>query len=93
MINAKVHKEDMYPEEEIQTLITKNILIGKKRTSIKLEPELWELFRLVSSLEGKNINQLATFISHNADTSKNFTSLIRKYLVRTALFKLKNTAP
>ncbi len=93
MLNKTVYREDTYLEEDVSTLITKNIIIGKKRTSIRLESELWELFGIVSSLEGKSINQLATYISHNADASKSFTSLIRKYLVRFVLLKIKNISP
>lgn len=66
------------------SLISRNVTIDGRRTSIRLEPELWEALRLVSRMEGKTINQLCTSIARHQNLG-GFTSAVRVYIVRSLL--------
>jgi predicted DNA-binding ribbon-helix-helix protein len=71
----------MMTETSETTLISRNISIAGRRTSIRLEPELWDALRLVCRMEGKTINQLCTTIAC-AQSRGGFTSAVRAYIVR-----------
>ena len=72
------------PTESSSSLISRNVVIAGRRTSIRLEPALWEALRLVSRMEGKSINQLCTTIASHQQ-SGGFTSAVRVYIVRYLL--------
>jgi predicted DNA-binding ribbon-helix-helix protein len=65
-------------------LVNRNVIIDGRRTSIRLEPELWDALRLVSRMEGKSINQLCTAIARR-EAAGGFTSAVRVYIVRYLL--------
>jgi predicted DNA-binding ribbon-helix-helix protein len=69
---------------DTSTLISRNIVIAGRRTSIRLEPELWDALRLVSRMEGKTLNTLCTTIARH-QRHGGFTSAVRVYIVRYLL--------
>jgi predicted DNA-binding ribbon-helix-helix protein len=67
----------------------RNIRIGKRRTSVKLEPEMWDALIEICVRTKKNINQICTEV-HNANNGKptdddvsgaNFTSELRVFIL------------
>ena len=70
--------------ESLSALVTRNVVIAGRRTSIRLEPELWDALRAVSRMEGKTINQLCTTIAR-CQHAGGFTSAVRVYIVRYLL--------
>ncbi len=67
----------------------RNIRIGDRRTSIKLEPEMWDALVEICDRTEKNLNQICTEV-HSAgnanepddDTgSANFTSELRVFIL------------
>ena len=61
-------------------LVSKNIIIHGKRTSIRLEPDLWEALSHISQLKKVNIHEVCSIIR---DSYKNIklTSAIRVYIL------------
>jgi predicted DNA-binding ribbon-helix-helix protein len=61
-------------------LVIRNIVVRGKRTSVRLEPEMWEALREVVALQGLSVNQLATQLDRRRSGSS-LTSAIRVYVV------------
>lgn len=62
------------------TLINHNVTVAGHRTSIRLEPTMWEALNRVSARERKTMNQLVTAIAGRHDQST-LTAAIRVYLL------------
>ena len=70
----------------------RNIRIGGRRTSVKLEPEMWDALAEICTLTKKNLNQICTEVhraSHASNSnepddtpgSANFTSELRVFIL------------
>jgi predicted DNA-binding ribbon-helix-helix protein len=70
----------------------RNVRIGRRRTSIKLEPEMWDALGEICARTGKSINQICTEVHasggvENADNPNeiagggNFTSELRVFIL------------
>ncbi len=53
------------------------------RTSVSLEPEFWEAFRLIARQKGKAINVLAAEIDEDRGVDRGLASAIRVYVLKT----------
>jgi predicted DNA-binding ribbon-helix-helix protein len=61
-------------------LLIRNIVVAGKRTSVRLEPEMWEALREIVALQGFSVNQLVTEL-HRRHSASSLTSAIRVYIV------------
>jgi predicted DNA-binding ribbon-helix-helix protein len=62
------------------TLRLGNVVAGGHRTSIRLEPLMWEALHEIAAEQGMTLNQLVTQIKRRAGGSS-LTSAIRVYIV------------
>lgn len=63
------------------TLINRNVTVAGHRTSIRLEPVMWEALHQICRREGKALNQLVTEIDRDRAESS-LTAAIRVFLLR-----------
>jgi len=63
------------------TLVNRNVTVGGRRTSMRLEPPMWEALQQVCSREGKPMNRLVTDIERQRVESS-LTAAIRVYLLQ-----------
>jgi predicted DNA-binding ribbon-helix-helix protein len=57
-------------------------LDGKRdRTSIRMEPPLWEALREIAAFEGLSISKLVAGINQRRDPRENLSSAVRVYIV------------
>ena len=63
------------------TLINRNVTVGGRRTSMRLEPAMWEALQQVCTRESKSLNELVTEIDRQRSESS-LTAAIRVYLLR-----------
>ena len=63
------------------TLVSRNVTVYGRRTSIRLEPEMWEALKDVAKKEKCSVHNLCTlvFLRKNGDTS--LTAAIRVFLM------------
>jgi len=62
------------------TLINRNVTVAGRRTSIRLEPQMWEALHQICRREAKTLNELVTGVNdHRAASS--LTAAIRVYLL------------
>lgn len=63
------------------TLISRNITISGRRTSVRLEPEMWNALREIASLEACAINDLCSLVSQRKRQGTSLTAAIRVFLM------------
>jgi predicted DNA-binding ribbon-helix-helix protein len=61
-------------------LVLHNIVVSGKRTSVRLEPAMWDALQEIVSLQGRTVNELATEINRRRGGSS-LTSAMRVYIV------------
>lgn len=71
--------EDM--NENRSTLISRNITVLGKRTSVRLEPEMWKELKGIAKREKCTIHDLCTLISLRKNERTSLTAAIRVFLM------------
>ena len=68
--------------KEVQTgLISKNILVDGRRTSIRLEPEMWTALKDISKREQCTIHELCSLVNKCKRPCSTLTAAIRVFLM------------
>ena len=62
------------------TLVNRNVTVAGHRTSIRLEPAMWEALTRICERERKSMNEIVTCISRHRNQST-LTAAIRVYLL------------
>jgi predicted DNA-binding ribbon-helix-helix protein len=72
---------DLDTEGPKSSLVSRNITIMKRRTSVRLEPEMWSALREISRREKCTIHDLCTLISVRKSPATSLTAAIRVFLM------------
>jgi predicted DNA-binding ribbon-helix-helix protein len=67
-------------ETPTSSLVIRNIVVGGHRTSVRLEPVMWEALHDIARLRERSIHDLVTEIGHSR-TASSLTAAIRVYIV------------
>ena len=62
------------------TLVNRNVTVAGHRTSIRLEPAMWEALNRICERERKSMNEIVTLIARNRNQST-LTAAIRVFLL------------
>jgi predicted DNA-binding ribbon-helix-helix protein len=62
------------------SLVIRNIVVGGHRTSVRLEPVMWDALLEIARQRQTNVNQLVTEIDRQREASS-LTAAIRVYIV------------
>lgn len=69
-------------QKENQTgLISKNILVDGRRTSVRLEPEMWTALKDISGRERCSIHELCSLVNRCKRPCSTLTAAIRVFLM------------
>lgn len=68
-------------ETNKSTLVSRNITVLGRRTSVRLEPEMWRALRDISLRERCSIHDLCSLISLRKNTHTSLTAAIRVFLM------------
>ncbi len=63
------------------TLQSRNVRIHNRRTSVRLEPEMWEALNEIATLEKCSIHDLCTAVHDLKEASVSFTAALRVFLM------------
>lgn len=63
-------------------LLSKNLTVGRKRTSVRLEPEIWDALENVRIREGVPLNMLVKLIADLRKKDQSLSSAIRVFLMK-----------
>lgn len=67
--------------KEGQILVCRNVTVSGRRTSLRMEPYLWESMREICEREGMTLNQLCSAIDARRGAA-NLTASIRIFIVK-----------
>jgi len=65
---------------EPTTLVSRNVIVNGRRTSLRLEPEMWEALDEIAKREATSINDLVAFVDRNRDAAT-LTSDVRVFVL------------
>lgn len=65
----------------LNELKKRNIVIGGKRTSVTLEPLVWEILHEIANEQDCTIHDLCTFIHERKGDNSSMSSAIRVFLI------------
>jgi predicted DNA-binding ribbon-helix-helix protein len=65
---------------EPTTLVSRNVIVNGRRTSLRLEPEMWEALDEIAKRESQRINDLVAFVDRNRDAAT-LTSDVRVFVL------------
>lgn len=71
----------MEADEYKSSLISKNITINGRRTSVRLEPEMWQALSDIAGRERCTIHQLCSLIQLKKAKNSSLTAAIRVFLM------------
>lgn len=63
------------------TLISRNITVLGKRTSVRLEPEMWSALKEISKREGCKVHDICSLIQLRKNENTSLTAAIRVFLM------------
>jgi predicted DNA-binding ribbon-helix-helix protein len=94
MITAETKRENTCaeragPEHPRSTLISRNVVVSGRRTSIRLEPEMWDGLREICQRERSTVHQICTTVSLQKQDKTSLTAAIRVFVMR--YFRLAST--
>lgn len=73
------------PEEKTSshsTLVSRNVVISGRRTSVRLEPEMWDGLREICQRERSSLHQVCTTASLQKAEDTSLTAAIRVFVMR-----------
>ena len=75
---------------KLNTMKKYNVVIGEKRTSITLEPMVWEILHDLADHQECTIHELCSFINDRNKSGANLSSAIRVFLLSYLFIHFKN---
>lgn len=75
------HREDCDFSDIKSTLVSRNITVFGKRTSIRLEPEMWKALRDMAGREHCSIHDLCSLVSIRKQPQTSLTAAIRVFIM------------
>lgn len=63
------------------SLVNRNVTVAGRRTSVRLEPDMWEALRHICQREKHSLNDLITAVDQGR-TSSSLTAALRVYLLK-----------
>ena len=73
--------KDMGDAEGGSTLVSRNITVNGRRTSVRLEPEMWRALKEISVRENCSIHELCSLIAFRKNKRTSLTAAIRVFLM------------
>lgn len=74
----EIHKDAQEPKS---TLISRNVTIMGRRTSVRLEPEMWTALKEISKKERCSVHDICSLISLRKNDNTSLTAAIRVFLM------------
>jgi len=88
-LTTSMPSEDEAVENVRSTLVSRNIVVSGRRTSVRLEPEMWDGLREICQRERANLHQICTTVSLQKLEKTSLTAAIRVFVMR--YFRLATT--
>lgn len=79
--NSMSQSTKMTRDDRVSSLISRNVTIFNHRTSVRLEPEMWNALYDIAEREKCNIHMLCSLISHRKSENSSLTAAIRVFVM------------
>lgn len=79
LVNKTIQDKDS--EDTRSTLVSRNITILGRRTSVRLEPEMWNALRDIAKREGCSTHDICSLINLRKNIRTSLTGAIRVFLM------------
>lgn len=76
-----VYKNKNVNKSSYSSLVSRNIIVSNRRTSVRLEPEMWDALREICRREHKSIHEICTAISIAKPHNTSLTAAIRVFVM------------
>ena len=63
------------------TLVSRNVSVSGRRTSLRLEPLMWDALVEIAQRENRHVNELVTLVEQRR-TASSLTAAVRVFIVR-----------
>jgi predicted DNA-binding ribbon-helix-helix protein len=77
----EINQEQVQETVQRSSLLSKNITVRGHRTSIRLEPEMWNAIKDIALREGTSIHSICSLISIRKAADTSLTAAIRVFLM------------
>jgi len=67
--------------EGLSTLVSRNVTVNGRRTSIRLEPEMWAGLKEIMQREGCTLHRMCSMVSDYKHPDTSFTAAIRVFVM------------
>lgn len=81
VIQSNAMAEDATEAMGRSTLVSRNITVVGRRTSVRLEPEMWSALREIAKREGCKIHDICSLIHLRKNPDTSLTAAIRVFLM------------
>lgn len=68
-------------EKPKSTLISKNVTINGKRTSMRLEPEMWAALKEISKRERCSVHRICSIVNDRKNDNSSLTAAVRVFVM------------
>ena len=68
-------------ERRESSLISRNLVVGKRRTSARLEPEMWSALFDIARREHRTVHDIATLVNQNRPAGCSLTAAVRVFIM------------
>ncbi len=100
MIKDDTHQDEPIPPQAAAAqvmlgggLISKNVRIAGRRTSVRLEPEMWDALDEVAMMQGCTIHALCSAVSELQHPDASFTGALRVFIMEYFRSAAKTNRP
>ena len=77
----KVMSSESSEQHKDSLLVSRNIVIDEHRTSVRLEPQMWDGLREICYRERQNIHEICTNIAKRKPVNASLTAAIRVFVI------------
>ena len=84
-----IHHQQKQQSRKASALISRNLLIAGRRTSARLEPDMWAALFDIARREGRSIHEICTMVAESKPGGCSLTAAIRVFI--TAYFRAAAT--
>lgn len=80
-MTSKAYKQELFGGDKGSSLISRNITVMGNRTSIRLEPEMWQALQEIAALENCKTHDICTLIAMRKRGNSSLTAAIRVFIM------------
>ncbi len=83
LATRSVHRQRLYSEPESirSSLVMRNVVVDGRRTSVRLEPVIWDALQSIARREEVTLHDLVSEINRKRTASGGLSTAIRAYVV------------